>query len=213
MESVAYLARPGRAAAPTVIAPGIDPGLAGLLRRCASVLYSAIGHPNAPTACIFTSLVLADALTALGHEARPAATAVEGRAPGVRFGIGHPSYSLVRPGAWKGHLVCMIGDVLVDPTISQVGRHGVPGPPLLAAVQADRPWIPDGRCELLPGVFITWLAEGGNRNWSEQPDALAHARSPVVARVLRRLREPEAEPTVLKTSGADRPEDRMIRAG
>ena len=193
MDSVASFARPGRAAHPPLIAPGIEPGFAELLRRCASALYSAIGHPNAPTACVFTSLVLADALTELGHDVRPAAVAVEGRAHGLRFGIGHPAYALARPGAWKGHLVCMAGDVLIDPTISHVRRLGVEPVPLLAAVQTDRPWVPDARCELRPGVFIAWQAEGGNTAWTELPDAARPARRAAVARLVRRLRDRDLE--------------------
>lgn len=165
-----------------------------LARQCTSVLYSAIGHPKAPTACIFTSVVLSEALTILGYEARPVAAAVEGRLPDRRFGIGHPAYRLTRPEAWKGHVVCMIGDVLIDPTISQVWRHGVASPPLLVAMPADRPWTPDARCELRPGAFVTWQAEGANQTWADHADATSPLRAPAVARTVQRLRDLMAGP-------------------
>lgn len=153
------------------------------------MLYEAIGRERAPQACVFTTLVLADALVRLGLPARPVAAAVEGCLGCLRFGIGHPAYRLNRPGAWKGHLVCMIGDLLIDPTIGQVRRHGVEAPPLIT-VRSDRPGVPDARTELPCGWTLTWQAEGANQGWRALPDADPALRAHAVQRLLERMRPP-----------------------
>jgi hypothetical protein len=103
----------------------IDSALIDAITRCCRVLYDETWHLNARTSCIFTSIVLAHCLNRMGFDARPTPVAVEGRIACGRFGIGHPDYPLTRPTAWKGHVVCMVGNTLVDPTISQIRVWGV----------------------------------------------------------------------------------------
>lgn len=160
-----------------------------------SALYEAIGGERAGQACVFTTLVLCDALAQLGFPARPVAAAVEGRRGRVRFGIGHPGYQLRRPNAWKGHLVCMIGDLLIDPTIGQVARHGVDAPPLIT-VRSQRPLVPDARIALPDGWTLSWQAEGANNGWRTLRDADPAVREPAVWRLVQRLR-----PTAPATGG------------
>ncbi|HYH19370.1 MAG TPA: hypothetical protein VD995_12205 [Azospirillum sp.] len=150
------------------------------------LLYEAIGSERAGGACVFTTLVLVDALARLGFPARPAAAAVEGRRGRVRFGIGHPAYRLTRPGAWKGHLVCMVGDILIDPTIGQVRRHGVEAPSMIL-VPSRRFAIPDASITLPCGWTLTWQAEGANEGWRALRDADPAVREPAVQRLVRRL--------------------------
>lgn len=157
--------------------------------RCANILYDDTWPAEVRTACIFTSMMMAASLRWMGFDARPTAVAVEGQCPGARFGIGHPAYPLVRPGAWKGHLVCMVGDVLVDPTISQVRRWGADAP-LLIAVRCARPWSPEARVALSSGCTLTWTAEGANGAWPAHPDAAVQAWRPAAMRVIRRLHLP-----------------------
>lgn len=150
------------------------------------VLYDDSWQRGARTSCIFTSMVLSSYLGTLGFNARPTPIAVEGRIPGGRFGIGHPDHPLTRPQAWKGHLVCMVEDVLVDATISQIRAWGVDAP-LLVAIRCARPWHPEAAARLPSGCTLTWSARGANHDWATKPDAAAAAWRPAVARLIERL--------------------------
>jgi hypothetical protein len=159
----------------------IDSSLADAITRCCHVLYDETWHKNTRTSCIFTSIVLAHCLTRMGFDARPTPVAVEGR-----FGIGHPDYPLTRPTAWKGHVVCMVGNTLVDPTISQVRVWGVEAP-LLIALPCSRPWSPEASAALPSGCGLTWTARGANQDWSLTGDAAPRVWRPAAERLMARL--------------------------
>lgn len=162
-----------------VCGPDIDHELQVVLAGCVRTLYQAISAPNATTACAFTSTVLSDALTRVGIEARAVSAGVEGEIAEGKFGIGHPAYPLARPGAWKGHACCMIGDVLVDPTISNIRRVGIEAP-LMVAVRADRAWHPSARLTLTPGIRLSWLPT--DVDLAAHPDLRSPLRGPATAR-------------------------------
>lgn len=162
-----------------VCGPDIDHELQVLLAGCVRTLYPAIAAPNAATACAFTSTVLADALGRLGIKARALSASVEGELPEGRFGIGHPDYPLARAGAWKGHACCMIDDVLIDPTISNIRRVGIDAP-LMVAVRTDRPWHPSASLALAPGIRLTW--QPSDAKVSQHPDLRSPLRGPATMR-------------------------------
>lgn len=162
-----------------VCGPDIDPELQVLLAGCARTLYQAIAAPNAATACVFTSTILADALARVGIQARALPASVECVLPAGKFGIGHPAYPLARPDAWKGHACCMIGDVLVDPTISNIRRVGIDAP-LMVAVRTDRPWHPSATFALAPDIRLTW--QSSDVKLSAHPDLRSPLRGPATIR-------------------------------
>lgn len=171
-----------------VCGPEIDHELQILLAGCVRTLYQAIAAPNAPTACAFTSTVLADALGRVGIQARALPVAVEGELPEGKFGIGHPAYPLARPGAWKGHACCMIGDLLIDPTISNIRRMGIEAP-LMVAVRTDRPWHPAATLVLSANVRLTWSPADASVKLSTHADLRSPLRGPATARTAAALEQ------------------------
>ena len=115
----------------------------------------------------------------MGLQARAVSVAVEGEIPDGKFGIGHPAYPLARAGAWKGHACCLIGDVLVDPTISNIRRVGIEAP-LMVAVRTERPWHPAASLALAAGVRLTWPPSDVDLN--AHPDLRSPLRAPATER-------------------------------
>ena len=198
MQNLASERAAGKSNRLCLIDPRIEESLAAVLNCCARMLYGSIGNPNAREACLPTALVLADGLQAIGLPARAVACALEGRAGRLRFGIG-PAWPDARATAWKGHVVCMVDSILVDPTIGQIQRFGAASPTFVAVI-ADTPGIPDATADLAEGVSVRWQSQGVDNGWSRSAKAHPARRNGAVVRLVAALRSlpPPRKPNPLR---------------
>jgi hypothetical protein len=118
IEGALKLERAGRAGAE---AAGGAVMMHDIVRTTNEIVYDWYGEKNS---CIFSSAVLLDVLHALGYtQARPVRVEASAHEPGrgwVIVGCRQRGRTAA-PGMWKGHMAIMHGNMLLDPTLDQIG--------------------------------------------------------------------------------------------
>ena len=165
--------------------------------------------------CVMASLTVRDFLRMAGFEAEVRACMFMAEAWDINgkvthtLGVGTPDWRegkikrrrMSEVDGWKGHLVCITGEWLIDSTLFQARRPTWPQLPGMFALPINR--LPnvyrgmDALATLMAGnptngdqVRLTWLDQRRNRYWQTVPDAGFARRAPVVRHMLARLGSP-----------------------